>query len=227
MDYYDSDITKILDAKKIEMILDDVKYIMYCVLSGVNFLHENYYIHRDVKPSNFVVNYRGEIALIDFGLSRKFASPNKELTKNVITRWYKPPEILYGARFYGEKVDVWSCGCIFAEVFLGEPLFPGTSDIDQLSRIFGIRGTPNTNNWPDVVKLPNYFAFEDRNELPLQKILLKADEESLYWIDKMLKLDPNQRPSLNEVLSSKLFSSKYANQKAFAEKIKPFLGNLN
>lgn len=85
--------------------------------------------------------------------------PDYEMTKGVITRWYRPPEILFGARFYSEKIDVWSLGCIFAELLLKKPLFPGESDINQLSRIFGILGTPNKNNWPGIEKMPRYLEF--------------------------------------------------------------------
>lgn len=223
MDYFDTDLSRLLDAKKFETTQADTQFIMYHVLSSVAHLHANFLLHRDIKPPNYVVNKEGEIVLIDFGLSRKFGSPGRPLTKNVITRWYKPPEILFGARFYSEKVDVWSCGCIFAECFLGEPLFAGGSDIDMLSKIFGIRGTPSASNWPDAVKLPNYFPFQERKELPLSNLLVNASPEAVALIDSMLQLDPNRRPSIAEVLESPFFEDKESYKPQFAAKVKAFL----
>lgn len=127
------------------------------------------------------------------------------MTKGVITRWYRPPEILYGARFYSEKVDVWSMGCIFAELILKTPLFPGESDIMQLSRIFGIVGTPNKKNWPGVEKLARFIPFKTSQGIPLKKILTDADEEEIDIIQSMLRLNPSERPSLKDILSRDYF----------------------
>lgn len=101
---------------------------------------------QDIKPQNVLVDRDGNCKLTDFGLARYHGQPDIEMTKGVVTRWYRPPEILFGATFYGEAVDIWSCGCTLAELFLRKPIFRGDGEIDQLSKIFGIRGTPNVRS---------------------------------------------------------------------------------
>jgi len=96
-----------------------------------------------MKPPNILVSKLGVCKITDFGLARFYGTPDREMTKGIATRYYRPPEIIYGASFYGESVDIWACGCILAELFFRKPVFPGETDIDQLSKIFGIRGTPN------------------------------------------------------------------------------------
>ena len=92
-----------------------------------------------------MIDINGEIKITDYGLARYHGTPDRKLTQGVVTRWYRAPELLYGACFYGESVDIWSLGCILAELYLRTPLFKGETDIDQLSKIFGIRGTPTVN----------------------------------------------------------------------------------
>ena len=138
MDYYHTDLAKVIDNKKINLNEEDIKAVMSQLVKGVYSLHNNYILHRDIKPANVLVDFEGNCVLTDFGLSRKFAAPDMKLTKNVITRWYRPPEVLFGAQYYSDKVDVWSLGCIFAEFFYKQPLCKGDNDIDQLSKIFRV-----------------------------------------------------------------------------------------
>jgi len=205
MEFYPTDLAKIIDDKAFELNELEIRFIMKQITEALHYLHSNFILHRDIKPPNVLVDFNGNCVLTDFGLARSIGSPNKELTTGVVTRWYRPPEILFGSRFYGEKVDVWSLGCIFAELILRRPLFQGTSDIDQLSKIFGIRGTPTKKNWPDITKLPCYFEFEEVIEIPLGKILLNCSADVIDLIDSMLQLDPKNRPDLKTVLESELF----------------------
>lgn len=99
-----------------------------------------------MKPPNILIDVNGRCKITDFGLARYYGQPDREMTKGVATRWYKPPEIIYGAAFYGEAIDIWACGCILAELFLKKPFFKGDGDIDQLSKIFAVRGTPNVSS---------------------------------------------------------------------------------
>ena len=100
---------------------------------------------QDLKPPNILLDRSGVCKITDFGLSRYHGEPDRELTKGVATRWYRPPEILYASSFYGEGVDLWALGCILAELLMRKVLFKGDTDIDQLSKIFGIRGTPTVS----------------------------------------------------------------------------------
>ena len=129
-------------------------------------MHEKNVWHRDVTPGNILLaDEEKTIKFIDFGIS-KLAELELQTkhTKNVVTRNYRAPEIFFGDNKYnGEAIDTWSAGCIFAELLTTQILFPGTSDIDQLCKIFDVFGTPSEEDWPEVVNLPNYLPF---NETP-------------------------------------------------------------
>ncbi|TPR05536.1 hypothetical protein CAN33_009950 [Aspergillus niger] len=129
----------------------DVKAWMGMLARGVWFCHENYILHRDIKPNNLLVAADGEVKLADFGLARSFADPYLNMTHQVITRWYRPPELLFGARQYSGAVDVWSMGMVFAELLLRVPFVAGNSDLDQISKICEAFGTPTEENWPGVL----------------------------------------------------------------------------
>ncbi|RDH24133.1 kinesin family protein [Aspergillus niger ATCC 13496] len=130
----------------------DVKAWMGMLARGVWFCHENYILHRDIKPNNLLVAADGEVKLADFGLARSFADPYLNMTHQVITRWYRPPELLFGARQYSGAVDVWSMGMVFAELLLRVPFVAGNSDLDQISKICEAFGTPTEENWPGIAR---------------------------------------------------------------------------
>ena len=131
---------------------------VYQILCGVAFCHERRVLHRDLKPQNLLLDSAGTLKLADFGLARAFSSPRHAYTLEVITLWYRAPEILLGAEHYSTPVDIWSIGCIFCEMASSRPLFPGDSEIDELFRIFRVCGTPGDHVWPGVSQLPNYKA---------------------------------------------------------------------
>ena len=203
MKFYDTDLSKLIDSKKIKLEKKEIKYIIKEIIKGLNYLHINKILHRDIKPGNILINKQGEVVLTDFGLSRPFIK-DKKMTKGVITRWYRPPEILFGATFYSTKIDIWSLGCIFAELFLKKPIFRGETDIDQLSKIFGIRGTANDKNWKGCEKLPYFFKFEDCLGFPLSSFIPNSEVECRI-IEDCLQLDPRKRPVLKDLLESEYF----------------------
>jgi len=126
------------------------------LLAGIAFCHENRVLHRDLKPQNLLINPNGELKLADFGLARSFGIPVRSYTHEVVTLWYRSPEILLGSRQYSTPVDMWSVGCIFSEIATGRPLFPGRNDKDQLAKIMEILGTPSLKEWPGMKDLPEY-----------------------------------------------------------------------
>ena len=184
----------------------DVKAWMGMLARGVWFCHENFVLHRDIKPNNLLIASDGEVKLADFGLARSFADPYLNMTHQVITRWYRPPELLYGARQYSGVVDVWSMGMVFAELLLRVPFVAGSSDLDQISRICEAFGTPTEENWPGVTKLPNYLPPDRGHIVPLQgrdfflRQFPNAGPVGADLLMSMCTLDPRKRKTACQIL---------------------------
>ncbi|KAH7680866.1 [RNA-polymerase]-subunit kinase protein [Dioscorea alata] len=153
MEFMDHDLKGLMDSMKQPFSQSDVKCLMLQLLEGVKYLHDNWVLHRDLKTSNLLLNNRGELKICDFGLSRQYGSPLKPYTQLVVTLWYRAPELLLGAKQYSTAIDMWSLGCIMAELLTKEPLFKGKTEMDQLDKIFKMLGTPNDEIWPGFSKL--------------------------------------------------------------------------
>eukprot|EP01040_Poterioochromonas_malhamensis_P002350 gene2350-2497_t len=209
LEYCPFDLENVIKAPSIILHTNHIKSYMKMILNGMEYLHHNFILHRDLKPANLLIGRDGQIKIADFGLARNHSSP-ENMTSEVVTRWYRPPELLFGATFYSSGVDMWSVGCIFAEIVLRIALFPGNSDIEQLGKIFNVLGTPNLEDWPGMNLLPNYVEFEPREPLDLSKIFSKPRDNSsstgsalssdLDLILKMLALNPAKRISASKAL---------------------------
>jgi len=171
------------------------------LLKGVAFCHDRRVLHRDLKPQNLLINKRGELKLADFGLARAFGIPVRSYTHEVVTLWYRAPDVLMGSRKYSTPVDMWSVGCIFGEMASGRPLFPGTSDHDQVLRIFKILGTPTETSWPTMIDLPEYKSDWPKFEpVALQSIAPSLDELGIDLLNRMLQYEPSRRTSAKDAL---------------------------
>ncbi|XP_030905562.2 cyclin-dependent kinase 5 isoform X1 [Melopsittacus undulatus] len=156
-EFCDQDLKKYFDSCNGDLDPEIVKSFMYQLLKGLAFCHSRNVLHRDLKPQNLLINRNGELKLADFGLARAFGIPVRCYSAEVVTLWYRPPDVLFGAKLYSTSIDMWSAGCIFAELAnAGRPLFPGNDVDDQLKRIFRLLGTPTEEQWPAMAKLPDY-----------------------------------------------------------------------
>jgi len=185
------------------------QFFVYQMLRGLKYIHSAGVIHRDLKPENILINGADcNLKITDFGLARGVYKEEKDLTEYVVTRWYRAPEVMCSARQYDEKVDEWSVGCIFAELLLRKPLFPGGNHIDQLKLIFNLIGTPAANTL-DWIKTPEAKQWVQRmapsKGKSLEKILTKATPDALDLVTKMLRLDPSKRISVVEALEHPYF----------------------
>jgi serine/threonine protein kinase len=145
-EFLDFDLSHIIHKKDFSLPEYIVKGLMRQFLAGLDEIHKFNVIHRDLKPQNLLINKHGILKIADFGFARFIASPGREMTTGVISEWYRPPEIFFGAQYYSYSIDMWSVGCIFAEFLLREPLFYGQGEKEILTKIFYLLGVPNVFN---------------------------------------------------------------------------------
>ncbi|EZG78389.1 cyclin-dependent serine/threonine protein kinase [Gregarina niphandrodes] len=210
-EYLDRDLKKLLDVCDDGLDPLTTKSFLYQLLRGVTHCHDHRILHRDLKPQNLLINREGALKIADFGLARAFGIPVRAFTHEVVTLWYRPPEVLLGSRQYTTSLDIWSIGCIFAEMASGRPLFPGTSDSDQLQRIFLLLGNPDPHSWPGLNDLPSWKTV--KNELPtgpkqsVRSLLSRLDSAGIDLLLKMLEYDPEKRISARDAMRHHYFST--------------------
>ncbi|EGD90742.1 CMGC/CDK/CDK5 protein kinase [Trichophyton rubrum CBS 118892] len=208
-EYMDKDLKKYMDVRGDRGQLDyvTIKSFMHQLMRGIAFCHDNRVLHRDLKPQNLLINNKGQLKLADFGLARAFGIPVNTFSNEVVTLWYRAPDVLLGSRTYNTSIDIWSAGCIMAEMYTGRPLFPGTTNEDQLQKIFRLMGTPSERSWPGISQFPEYkpnfhvYATQD-----LRLILPQIDQLGLDLLSRMLQLRPEMRISAAEALRHPWFN---------------------
>ncbi|XP_069815860.1 mitogen-activated protein kinase 15 [Dendropsophus ebraccatus] len=207
-EYMETDLHAVI--KKGNLLKDvHMRYILYQLLKATKFLHSGNVIHRDQKPSNILLDADCLVKLCDFGLARSLYqiqedSGNPALTEYVATRWYRAPEILLASHRYTKGVDMWSVGCILAEMLLGKPLFPGTSTINQIERIMSVIPTPTQE---DILAIRSDYGasvigrMNVRQRIPLLELLPPScPPEAIDLLSKLLVFNPDKRLTAEEAL---------------------------
>lgn len=192
-------------------ILEEVhkRYILYQALKALKFMHTGEMLHRDMKPSNLLLNSDCHVKICDFGLARSVAEMNDEsknqvLTDYVATRWYRAPEILLGSTKYSKAVDLWSMGCILGELLGGQPMFPGESTINQLERIIEVTGKPTKDDLKAINSRFKTEMLEHVNvtrHVPLTSLFPNASAEAIDMLSKLLQFNPDKRMSAEQALA--------------------------
>eukprot|EP01082_Thalassiosira_pseudonana_P001556 g1599.t1.1.5e174189 g1599 g1599.t1 contig10:2411343-2413464(-) len=219
-EYLEFDLTGIIETPEIKITQDHIKSWSKQLLKGVHYMHTNKIIHRDLKSSNLLINRRGELKIADWGLARSWNSEMKRLTNRVITLWYRPPELLLGCINYSTKIDMWSVGCIIAEMFRRGGLLKGSSEASQLDLIFRVMGHPTTEDWPNINKmcplwknyepkssdevLPRRLREELKNRLPAAATSWMTPH-AMDMIDNLLAYNPDKRWSAAQALTAEWF----------------------
>uniref|UniRef100_A0A803MIJ5 Protein kinase domain-containing protein n=1 Tax=Chenopodium quinoa TaxID=63459 RepID=A0A803MIJ5_CHEQI len=206
-EFMESDLEAVIRDRNIVLSPADTKSYLQMTLKALAFCHKKWVLHRDMKPNNLLLAADGQLKLGDFGLARIFGSPDRRFTHQVFARWYRAPELLFGTKQYGPAVDVWGAACVFAELLLRRPFLQGSSDIDQLGKIFAAFGTPKPAQWPDMVYLPDYVEYQYVPAPPLRTLFPMASDDALDLLSKMFAYDPKARISAQQALEHRYFTS--------------------
>ncbi|KAJ8582935.1 Pkinase-domain-containing protein [Rhizopogon salebrosus TDB-379] len=217
--YMDHDLAGLLENERVKLQPSHIKLYMKQLLEGTEYMHHNHILHRDMKAANLLIDNNGSLRIADFGLARAY-DPNvihgvvdqrgreKKYTNCVVTRWYRPPELLLGARQYGGEVDIWGIGCVLGEMFMRRPILPGSSDIDQLEKIWQLCGTPNQHTWPNYDALPGCEGVKRFNQTYSKKLRAAYESvgpETCDLLDKLLTCNPSDRITASQALDHDYF----------------------
>lgn len=212
-EYFNQDMKKYMEKRGKPMDIQHVKQIVWQLLQGLLHCHQRRIMHRDLKPSNLLIDESGEnVKIADFGLSRSFGLPLKSYTHEVVTLWYRAPEILLGAKVYSTSVDIWSVGCILFELAHRKPLFYGESEIGQLFKIFRCLGTPSEELWQGSSELPEMKASFPKWKVHGNENLIKLCShfegmpEAVDLLTQMMQLEPSMRISVKGALAHPFFA---------------------
>ncbi|KAI0727504.1 Pkinase-domain-containing protein [Fomitopsis betulina] len=221
--YMDHDLAGLLENERVQLSPSQIKLYMKQLIEGTEYMHRNHILHRDMKAANLLISNDGCLKIADFGLARAFdpritqvkedvRGKERKYTNCVVTRWYRPPELLLGARQYGGEVDMWGIGCVLGEMFTHRPILPGASDLDQLEKIWQLCGTPNERTWPGWDLLPGCEGVRSWNAYNRQIRFRfdqyhQMDRETLDLLEKLLTCNPKERLTAEQALDHDYFWS--------------------
>ncbi|GAB9463400.1 Cmgc/cdk/crk7 protein kinase [Globisporangium polare] len=216
LEYVEHDLTGLID-RQYPFSDIEIKSIMQQLLEVMRHMHSLDIIHRDIKCSNLLMTRKHLLKVADFGLARSIRG-DQLFTNKVVTLWYRPPELLLGATSYDASIDMWSIGCVMAELYIGHPIFQGKTELEQITKIFDVCGTPTTETWPDYKFLPLSSKFvPDKPKLNQLRNYLHRETSArkrilpkgaLELIMALLVMDPEQRLTAADCLNSTYFQSR-------------------
>ncbi|XP_031405919.1 protein IMPAIRED IN BABA-INDUCED STERILITY 1 [Punica granatum] len=209
-EYMEHDITGLLSCPDIKFSEAQIKCYMKQLLSGIEHCHSRGVMHRDIKGSNLLVNNEGILKVADFGLANFWVSSQRQpLTSRVVTLWYRPPELLLGSTDYGASVDLWSVGCVFAEILLGKPILQGRTEVEQLHKIFKLCGSPPDDYWKKS-RLPHSTLFRPQQpyDSSLRETFRDLPPSAVDLIETLLSVEPHKRGTAASALASEYFKTK-------------------
>ncbi|XP_072285526.1 cyclin-dependent kinase 16 isoform X3 [Pyxicephalus adspersus] len=206
-EYLDKDLKQYLDDCGNLINLHNIKLFLFQLLRGLSYCHRRKVLHRDLKPQNLLINEKGELKLADFGLARAKSIPTKTYSNEVVTLWYRPPDILLGSTEYSTQIDMWGVGCIFYEMVTGRPVFPGSTVEEQLHFIFRILGTPTEETWPGILSNEEFKSYNYPKYYPdpIQKHAPRLDSDGANLLSKLLQLEGRRRISADEAMKHSYF----------------------
>ncbi|KAK7340588.1 hypothetical protein VNO77_21295 [Canavalia gladiata] len=209
-EYMEHDLAGLISTPDIRFTESQIKCYMRQLLSGLEHCHVRGIMHRDIKVSNILVNNEGILKIGDFGLANTVSPNSKQpLTSRVVTLWYRPPELLMGSTNYGVSVDLWSVGCVFAELFMGKPVLKGRTEVEQLHKIFKLCGSPPDEFWKQS-KLPlgSMFKPQTKYESSFRERCKGFPVTAVKLLESLLSIDPSKRGTASSALMSEYFSTK-------------------
>ncbi|CAI4228142.1 unnamed protein product [Auanema sp. JU1783] len=207
MEFCEQDLASLLDTLSAPFTPGQIKCLVQQLFAALNFMHSNFVLHRDLKVSNLLLTDAGVLKVADFGLARIFGDEGMYMTPRVVTLWYRCPELLFGAKTQTTAIDIWSAGCIFAELLLGRPFLPGKGDIDQIEKIIQLLGTPTTKIWPELEDMPDLQNFSLRSQPynKLKTVFESATQATLDLLNGLFAYDPKRRLTAQKVLEHEYF----------------------
>uniref|UniRef100_A0A8C6UBW0 cyclin-dependent kinase n=1 Tax=Neogobius melanostomus TaxID=47308 RepID=A0A8C6UBW0_9GOBI len=208
-EYLDSDLKQYLDNCGSLMSMHNVKIFMFQLLRGLSYCHKRKILHRDLKPQNLLINDRGELKLADFGLARAQSVPTKTYSNEVVTLWYRPPDVLLGSTEYSTPIDMWGVGCILYEMATGRPMFPGATVKEELHLIFRLIGIPTEESWPGISSNEDFrsYLFPQYRPQALINHVPRLDTEGIDLLSALLLYDTRNRISAEAALRHTYFLS--------------------
>ena len=218
--YMDHDLSGLLENPSVHFTEPQIKCYMIQLLGGLRYLHANKILHRDMKAANLLINNQGILQIADFGLARPYddavpqagkggGEATRPYTTLVVTRWYRPPELLLQLRHYTTAIDMWGVGCVFGEMFKGRPILAGNSDLNQAQLIFDLVGSPNEENMPGWSSLPGCEGVSSFQYRPstLTQVFREQGSSAISLLSEFLKLDWRKRVNAIDALDHPYFKN--------------------